>query len=405
MKRNLLILAAVGGMLFSSNLANAQQEVVVAEEATVNLSNIPCKTTYLHDWHKNWWIQIGAGAQLPLVEDTRLKGDWSKQITAIYGVGVGHWFSPYFAFRFTGTYSAIHWKSNDEQSKAKNANLNVELMWDMFNSLGGVNPNRVFTIIPFIGFGGTFTWDYKGIDGNVFTRHGDLKTNTWSLPISAGLQFRFRLCKYVDFWAEARAMFYPDTWNRFAINRPLDGNAIVMGGFNFNIGGRDFVGFNPCDYLDYINRLNGQVNDLRGALATTAAALAAAEAQLPCPEPVVVKQEAPAPAQEAAPFLSCVRFKINSAVVSNEEKVNVFNVAEYLKKYPNSKVVIRAYADKDTGSSKYNMKLSQRRAQSVYDMLVKEYGIDKDRLKCEPYGSDVQPYKVNNWNRIVIVNE
>ena len=60
-------------------------------------------------------------------------------------------------------------------------------------------------------------------------------------------------------------------------------NLNVLGGFNINFGGREFKSFNPCDYLGYINQLNGQVNDLRGALATCGAALAAAEAQLPAP--------------------------------------------------------------------------------------------------------------------------
>ena len=68
-------------------------------------------------------------------------------------------------------------------------------------------------------------------------------------------------------------------------------------------------------------------------------------------------------------------------------------------------VVIRGYADRETGTSDYNMKLSERRAQSVYDILTKEYGIDGSRLKCEQFGSDVQPYDVNNWNRIVIFAE
>ena len=64
--------------------------------------------------------------------------------------------------------------------------------------------------------------------------------------------------------------------------------------------------------------------------------------------------------------------------------------------------IVESYADKDTGTSEYNMGLSKRRAQSVYDALTGKYGISGDRLTIQAEGSDVQPYSENNWNRIVI---
>lgn len=397
MKKNLLLLAACGGMLLAANDAQAQETVVVDESVNIDVTNVECKDNYNHSWRKNWFIEVGAGAQLPFVEDTRFKGDWSHQITAIYNLGFGHWWSPYFGFRMNATYGAIHWDS-EGWGKAQNVSLNAEIMWDMLNSISGYSKTRVFSIIPFVGFGGNFSWDYSGYT-NSFDRHGNEKTNMWTLPVTAGIQLRFRLCKYVDFFAEGRYVFYSDEWNRNVVNRPLDINAVAVGGFNFNIGGREFTSYNPCEYIGYINALNNQVNDLRGALATTAAALAACEAQLPCPEVPAVEEKAP------APMLSCVRFKINSARVSDQEMVNVYNVAQWMKSNPNAKVYIRGYADRDTGTAAYNMKLSERRAQTVKDILVNDYGIDASRLTTEQYGSDVQPFDVNNWNRIVLFAE
>lgn len=403
--KKLTLLAACGVALFAAGQANAQ-EVVVAEEAvSVTTYDVPCKNHYIHDWHKNWFIQVGAGAHMPFVEDTRFNHGWYDQISAIYNVGVGHWFSPYFGFRFTGFYAANHWDSHYSWSKSKNANLNLEIMWDALNSICGVKSDRVFSIIPFIGVGGAFTWDFNEAQSyvNAYDRHGNPKDNLWTLPVSAGIQLRFRLCKYVDFFAEGRFMFYGDEWNRYTKNRPFDIDAIAIGGFNFNLGGREFQSINPCDYLDQIAALNNQVNDMRGALATTAAALAACQAQLPCPEVAPATEQKVV--RQAAPMLSCVRFKINSAVVTSYEEVNVYNVAEYMKANPDVKVIVRGYADKDTGTSEYNMKLSERRAQAVYDMLVDKYGIDSSRLRTEQFGSDVQPYAENNWNRIVLFTE
>ena len=102
--------------------------------------------------------------------------------------------------------------------------------------------------------------------------------------------------------------------------------------------------------------------------------------------------------------MATVRFTLNSARISNQEKVNVFNTAEWMKANPDQNVAIVGYADKDTGTSDYNMSLSKRRAKAVYDMLVNEYGINPDRLAIQAEGSNVQPYEVNNWNRIVIFN-
>ncbi len=116
------------------------------------------------------------------------------------------------------------------------------------------------------------------------------KQKAWHgrFPVSAGLQFRFRLCEYVDFFAEARASFYADTWNNSVHGNSIDANVAVLGGFNFNIGGRNFGTFNQCAYVSQIAALNGQVNDLRAQLLACGEEVAALQAQLPlsgtCPE-------------------------------------------------------------------------------------------------------------------------
>ena len=102
------------------------------------------------------------------------------------------------------------------------------------------------------------------------------------------------------------------------------------------------------------------------------------------------------------PMLATVRFSINSATITDEEMVNVFNLAEYLKANPEVNVVLQGYADKGTGTAEYNQSLSQRRAQAVYDALTKNYGIKGNRLSIDAEGSSVQPYSTNDWNRIVI---
>ncbi|MGM9827863.1 MAG: OmpA family protein [Muribaculaceae bacterium] len=396
MKKSLFILGASAAALFAAPGAIAQDAVVVEEETVVVTENVPCKTHYYTTKRDNWFIQIGAGINAPMVDNALPKGkDGKIQMTAAYNFGFGKWFSPYLGWRFNAVGGAIHWQ-NINYDKAKYVNASVELMWDMFNSFK-VNPRRVFSIVPFVGVGGTYVWDYINPQGNDLQRNGKVRKDQWLLPVSAGIQFRLRLCKYVDFFAEGRFQLYGDNFNNTISGNPIEANLTAIGGFNFNIGGSDFRNYNPCDYLGYINTLNNQVNDLRGELATTAAALAAAEAQLPCPEVTT----APAKAA-AAPLLSTVRFKINSDVIEDYEQVNVYNIAQWMKANPNANVTIAGYADKDTGTSEYNMALSKRRAEAVRSALVNDYGINPDRLSTEAQGSSVQPYSENNWNRIVI---
>ena len=397
MKKNVLFTtAACCALLVPAFDANAQEETIVVEE-TALLTEVPCKTHYYVDKHDNWFLQIGAGVATPFMENKAEGAHKNAHATVNYNLGFGRWFSPYLGWRLAFNGGPLHYE-NETFNKFYYVGANFDFMWDMFNSLGGVNSKRVFSIVPFVGVGGTYGWKYRPA-GNIVSDAGRPKSNTWALPVSAGIQLRFRLCKYVDFFAEGRAGFYGDNFNNIAFGRPIDINVTVNGGFIFNFGGRDYKSYNPCDYLGYINNLNDQVNDLRGALATTAAALAAAEAQLPCPE----VQEAPT-APAPAPMMATVRFTLNSSKISKIEKVNVYNVAEWLKANPEQNVTIAGYADKDTGTSEYNMALSKRRAQAVYDALVNEYGINPDRLSITAEGSDVQPYDENNWNRIGIFN-
>lgn len=395
--KTLSVVALFGAAALAGLEANAQQTVIV-EEAVI--TEVPCKTHYFTTASDDWFMQLGAGVTSPFVENMLPDGGERHHLTPVYNLGFGKWFSPYIGWRLGFMGGALHW-DNQTFSKAKWVNANFDIMWDMFNSVAGVNSDRVFSIMPFVGVGGAYTWDYKPASTvNDRRNNGERKQNSWSLPVSAGLQLRFRLSNYVDFFAEGRAQFAGDNFNNYVVGAPIDMNLSVIGGFTVNFGGSDFKSYNPCNYMSQLNSLNNQVNELRGALATTAAALAVAESQLPCPE--VVEPVSETVVIETAPLMASVRFKINSATISDEEMVNVYNIAQWMKDNPDQNVAIVGYADRDTGSAAYNMQLSKRRAEAVRDALVGKYGVDSKRLTITAEGSDKQPYDQNSWNRIVI---
>jgi OOP family OmpA-OmpF porin len=61
-------------------------------------------------------------------------------------------------------------------------------------------------------------------------------------------------------------------------------------------------------------------------------------------------------------------------------------VATFLQKNPSVKLEVKGYAD-ELGGENYNIKLSEKRAKAVYDLLISA-GIDASRLTYKGYGED-----------------
>ena len=97
-----------------------------------------------------------------------------------------------------------------------------------------------------------------------------------------------------------------------------------------------------------------------------------------------------------------VTFELNKAVVRSSEMNKIKEVADYMKKYPKSKVSVIGYADAGTGNDRINDKLAAQRADAVVKVLREQYGISDDRIEYDSKGSRVQPYQVNEQNRVCI---
>lgn len=398
MKRKgfILLFTLFSVLSLSTGVAKGQQTIAVEEITMTEISKMECKDYYYSSCTSNWYIQLGAGISMPIVENMLPEGDASVKTKFALELAVGKWFTPYVGLRLTGLGGAMNWEY-ESLSAAKYINGNAEFMWNMMNSCFGVNSNRFFNIYPFFGLGATYVWDISSAGTNISNDDG-LKNTTWAMPVSAGVQFSFRLNKYLNLFAEARMQAYGDNFNGVAYGDPIDWNFTAFGGISVNLGAKGFKTFNPCTTLNYINKLNSDINDLHQELYACAEALVITESQLPCPE---IPNQAVINRIINRPLLASVRFDINSAKISEEEMVNIFNVAEYLKHNPEVDLVINGYADKDTGSDKFNSKLSHERAQAVCDALVKCGAKDK-QLTVMAHGSNEQPYDKNNWNRIVL---
>ncbi len=92
-------------------------------------------------------------------------------------------------------------------------------------------------------------------------------------------------------------------------------------------------------------------------------------------------------------FDSGLLFAVNSSNLSGVSRGNLEELAVILNKYPDTNILIEGHTD-DTGSNEYNLKLSEKRANSVSGHLLKN-SIVMSRITTMGYGEE-QPIVENN---------
>ncbi len=80
-----------------------------------------------------------------------------------------------------------------------------------------------------------------------------------------------------------------------------------------------------------------------------------------------------------------IEFETGSSVIRRKSYTVLDKLTELLKKYPDVKIEIAGHTD-SKGNPKFNLDLSQRRAEAVKKYLT-EHGIAADRLSAKGYGS------------------
>ncbi|ROM53314.1 porin [Pseudomonas poae] len=112
-----------------------------------------------------------------------------------------------------------------------------------------------------------------------------------------------------------------------------------------------------------------------------AGAVAPAPTPAPAPEPT---PEPEAPVAQVVRVELDVKFDFDKAVVKPNSYADVKNLADFMKQYPNTTTVVEGHTD-SVGPDAYNQKLSQRRADAVKQVLVKD-GIAPNRVSSVGYG-------------------
>ena len=374
-------LMAAALMMFGAMSANAQATYEAADGTK-------------YEFQKHAFLNIEAGAQYTLGE-----AKFSKLLSPNIQLGLGYQFTPVFGARiqanawqskggWNGFRTQVGAEPYTNDFKYKYVAPGLDFMFNLSNLLCGWNPNRVFNLTAFVGGGANIAWgndEANDIAKNLTNLNAYNLEYVWDgskvrLFGRGGLEAAFKLSDAVALTVEGNANILSDKYNS-----------------KNHSGGKM-----KADW--YFNALVGLKINLGK---TYNKILPPPPAPEPEPEPMPVVEPEPAPAPTPAPVViepirRDVFFLINKTEIRTEEAQKVKDIADYMAKYPESKVVVTGYADAGTGNDKINDRLAAGRADAVVKSLVNDYGIAQDRITYDSKGSRVQPFAENDLNRVTI---
>ena len=334
----------------------------------------------------NWFIQVGAdwNAWYSGQEHGQdLSTSPFKKFRSNPGVSVavGKWFTPGIGLRtkLSGIWGKNVTDDNNDGNGNKYWTLNEHVLFNLSNMLCGYNPNRVWNFIPFAGAGVTRSMSY----------------NTYAMNYSIGILNTFRVSKKVGINFELgwdRLEGDADGCDYSNGNRGWDSHdnkLYAEVGLTFNLGKASWDKTPDVDAIkalsqSQIDALNAQLNDANAENARLKKLLAEK------------KEESTKGVKEFANSPVSVFFSINKyKIASRKDLVNVKEMAKYAKEN-DANILVTGYADSATGKPAYNQKLSEKRANTVADEIVK-MGVSRDKITTEAKGgvNDLSPISYN----------
>lgn len=342
---------------------------------------VDSQTGDTYEFNRHFYINAQGG-----VAYTRGEASFGYLISPAAALNIGYNFSPVFGLRVgaSGWRAKGSWTEDRHYYRFNFIQGNVDAVFNLTNAICGWKPKRLFNGYAFVGAG--FNHGFDNDEAVALLEHGHQLSYVWS-PVRnfavgrLGLGANFRICDWLAFNVEVNANALSDHFNS-------------KNGDNWDW---------------HFNALAGLTFTLGKSYKVTPAPLPAPEPEpvvepepepAPAPAPKPVKEE-PKPQPKVAPFQCDVFFALNSSTISKSEMQKVEKLASFLKEYPTANVQITGYADKDTGNERVNMKLSERRAAKVAATLV-DLGVDSSRISTSAKGDAVQPFAVNDENRVAI---
>ena len=349
---------------------------------------------------QNWFVQVNASWNAFYSNEEKgadfAKGPFKDFRSAPgFSVAVGKWFTPGLGLRTK--FAAMNGRSviseNKDANDIKFWNLQEQALFNLSNMLCGYSDTRVWNFIPYAGVGITRNCSY-----NTYELASSLGLlNTWKLSkrVLLNLDLGFTMCGD-DFEGRLGTKKYVDLGGKGGDPSPSNHDRWFTAelGLTFNLGR---VGWDKTPDVDaikalsqsQIDALNAQLNDANAENARLNGRLREALAnQKPAETPKAVREFVTTPVS--------VFFNLDKTnIASQKDLVNIEGVAKYAKEN-NTNLLVTGYADSATGKPDHNQWLSDERAKTVAEELVK-MGVSRDKIETVGKGGvdELSPISFN----------
>ena len=381
MKKALLVLSSFLALTFS---VNAQQ--------------------FFPDWY--FGIKGGVG-------ETVGETNWQKLLSPAAALNVGYQFNPVFGLRgdLAGWQAKGALPLYGDVYKFNYAQAALDATFDIANLFAGYK-ERVVNPYVFIGAGANYR--FNNDEANAIASHFYKDNYLWdggkvSVLGRAGLGIDFRLSDAVALELEAVANGYSDKFNS-KVGDIFDYQINALAGLKFNFGAakKKAAALAAAEAAEAARlaaeRAAAEAARLAAERAAAEKAAADAEAARLAAERAAAERaaaEAAARARARA-ITENVLFVIDQWKIRPSEQEKIDHVVSVMNQYPEAVVTISAYADKQTGNPRWNMTLSQHRAEVVAEAL-KAAGIAASRITTEYFGDTVNPFDTAPENRVSVL--
>lgn len=428
-------IAVVAALISASAMAQTDYKIIDSTYTRVELDDDSLyydEFAYLDDYKfgDNWFVGGSVGVTHSMSENTRFGNFFSNERPDI-NIELGKFFYPQFGFRFRfGLHpqvGRVNWELAEAAENYYDAGYReisgrgyednyhfnifsgyVDGLINLTNIFYKYKESRKFNLIGIIGLGYNYTFgfnkkklDYWSTQGTTYTKPGQPDKHLSPYPFEntgggnyfaahAGLEGRWKMSDKWDILAEVTFNGTDDLYNGISYDRVYDTYFDVQVGARYHF--KDSHGrrrFHYVKHLDQavVERLSKMVDDENEKLN---------EANNMMPE-IIDKINLSEALQ------TTISFYVDRYYITDAQKKNVKAVAKFLETHPDINLIVTGYADIETAYPAYNLRLSQKRAKVVYDMLVEEFNVPTNRLRIDYKGDTVQPYEtVNEWNRAVI---
>ena len=343
----------------------------------------------------NWFVQVGA--QWNAFYSGEEHGDglsrqpWkSFRSNPQVGIAIGKWFTPGLGLRLKADGlcgKTVVFNENGKGKSFKYINLQFQPILNVSNLLCGYNPNRVYNFSVFAG-------------GGMGRNFSD---DTYFMGLSCGILNQFYVSPKVAINLELGWNRLENDFDGFATgtdelggNRGWDSHDNYLYaeiGLTYNIGKTGWAKTPDVDAINAqhqmaIDALNAKLRDAQAENDRLRNMLANQKPQV---------ETVPQSVKDLIATPISVFFNLNKIdIASQKDLVNVRALAKFAKENDRN-LLVTGYADSATGTPEHNQELSENRAKTVADELVK-MGIAESKIKTVGKGG-VETLSPVSFNR------